>query len=124
MNLCMLRVTIYLAFAAGIAVFFTGDSWAGLILGAMVFGVALSGGDLAWRLWATKFAPSHRVADYMSVHTILTGVRGVLAPLLAFQLIAILSIKTMSVICTGIIVVALLLPAPELLCDRTHLEQR
>jgi MFS family permease len=123
MNFFMLRITINLAFAAGIAVFFTGDSWAGLILGAVVFGVALSGGDLAWSLWVTKFAPPHLVADYMSVHTFFTGVRGVLAPLLAFQLIAILSIETMGVICTGIIVVASLLLVPELLRYRTHLEQ-
>ena len=115
MNFFVLRITINLAFAASILVFFTGDSWAGLILGAIVFGIAVSGGDVAWSLWVTKFAPPHLVADYMSVHTFFTGVRGVLAPLLAFQLIAVVSIATMGIICTVLIVVASLILLPELM---------
>ena len=119
MNFFMLRITINLAFAASILVFFTGDSWAGLIAGAVVFGVAVSGGDLAWSLWVTKFAPPHLVADYMSVHTFFTGVRGVLAPLVAFQLATRMSISGIGLICTVLIVSASLLLIPELLRYRT-----
>jgi MFS family permease len=115
MNFFVLRITINLAFGASILVFFTGDSWAGLILGAIVFGVAISGGDVAWSLWVTKFAPAHLVADYMSVHTFFTGVRGVLAPLLAFQLVGIVSIATMGIICSLMILAASLMLVPELL---------
>ncbi len=115
MNFFVLRITINLAFGASILVFFTGDSWAGLILGSIVFGIAVSGGDLAWSLWITKFAPPHLVADYMSVHTFFTGVRGVLAPLLAFQLIAVVSMATMGIICTTLIVIASLMLVPEIL---------
>jgi hypothetical protein len=114
MNFFVLRITINLAFAASILVFFTGTSWAGLIVGAIVFGIAMSGGDLAWSLWVTKFAPAHLVADYMSVHTFFTGVRGVLAPLLAFQLVTIVSIATMGMICTLLIVAATLILLPEI----------
>lgn len=114
MNFFLLRITINLAFAVSILVFFTGNSWQGLIAGAVVFGVATSGGDLAWSLWVTKFAPPHLVADYMSVHTFFTGVRGVLAPLLAFQLVTRLSIADIGIICTVLIVGASLLLAPEL----------
>ncbi len=119
MNFFVLRITINLAFGASILVFFTGDSWAGLILGSIVFGVAVSGGDLAWSLWITKFAPPHLVADYMSVHTFFTGVRGVLAPLLAFQLIAVVSMATMGIICSTLIVIASLMLVPEILRYRT-----
>jgi MFS family permease len=115
MNFFVLRITINLAFGASILVFFTGDSWAGLILGSIVFGIAVSGGDLAWSLWITKFAPPHLVADYMSVHTFFTGVRGVLAPLLAFQLIAVVSMSTMGIICSIMIVIASLMLVPEIL---------
>jgi MFS family permease len=115
MNFFVLRITINLAFAASILVFFTGNSWPGLIAGALVFGIAISGGDVAWSLWVTKFAPPHLVADYMSVHTFFTGVRGVLAPLLAFQLVATVSIATMGMICTGLIIAASLMLLPELL---------
>jgi hypothetical protein len=118
MNFFVLRITINLAFAASILVFFTGDSWLGLVLGAVVFGIAISGGDVAWSLWVTKFAPAHLVADYMSVHTFFTGVRGVLAPLLAFQLVTRISIASMGMVCTSLIVAASLILVPELLRRR------
>ena len=56
-------------------------------MGGVIFGASNAGGDIAWSLWVTKFAPPGRIADYMSVHTFFTGVRGVAAPLMAFHLI-------------------------------------
>ena len=50
-----------------------------------------AGADVAWSLWVTKFAPPERVADYMSVHTFFTGVRGFLAPVTASKMACILS---------------------------------
>ena len=41
---------------------------------------------MAWSLWVTKFSPAEHVAEYMSVHTFLTGCRGVIAPFIAFKL--------------------------------------
>jgi hypothetical protein len=87
MNFFVLRAVLNLGFAIGILSFFMSDDLPGLILGAGVFGIANAGGDVAWSLWVTKFAPPDRVADYMSVHTFFTGVRGFLAPLTAFVLV-------------------------------------
>jgi MFS family permease len=87
-NFFVLRGILNLGFAVGILTFFTSDSLAGLVFGAVVFGVSNGGGDVAWSLWVTKFAPPDRVADYMSVHTFFTGVRGLLAPFLGFHLVA------------------------------------
>ena len=84
MNFFALRCTLNIGFAAGIAAFFTSNSTAGLVLGSIVYGVSNAGGDVAWSLWTTKVAPPERVADYMAVHTFLTGVRGVIAPFAAF----------------------------------------
>jgi MFS family permease len=114
MNFFVLRITVNLAFGVGIIAFFTGVSLPGLIIGSVVFGVAFSGGDLAWSLWVTKFAPASRVADYMSVHTFFTGLRGVVAPLLAFQLVSRLPIETLGVICFAIIAGATALLVPEI----------
>ncbi len=114
MNFFVLRITVNMAFAVGIVAFFTGASLPGLIIGSVVFGVAFSGGDLAWSLWVTKFAPASRVADYMSVHTFFTGLRGVVAPLLAFQLVSQLPIETLGVICFAIIAGATALLVPEI----------
>ena len=62
----------------------------------------------------TKFAPPNRVADYMSVHTFFTGVRGVLAPLCAFFLVERVSLGVMAVLSAALIVAASLLLLPEL----------
>ncbi|MFM1943453.1 MAG: hypothetical protein RI897_2435, partial [Verrucomicrobiota bacterium] len=114
MNFFMLRVILNLGFAIGILTFFTTDSITGLLLGATVHGISNAGGDVAWGLWVTKFAPAKRVADYMSVHTFFTGIRGVLAPLAAFHLINRLPIAYVSVLSGGLILVASLMLLPEL----------
>lgn len=114
MNFFALRVAINTGFAIGILSFFLSNSTTGLICSAIVYGVSNSGGDVAWSLWVTKFAPAARVADYMSVHTFLTGVRGVLAPVAAFSLVAEFSMQTLAYICAGLIIAASLLLVPEI----------
>ena len=114
MNFFTLRVTLNIGFAIGILAFFTSDSKAGLIAGAIVFGISNAGGDVAWSLWVTKFAPPGRVADYMSVHTFLTGVRGVLAPVFAFQMVNHLSLGMLAAISAGLIAAGTALLVPEI----------
>jgi MFS family permease len=114
MNFFLLRVTLNLGFGLGILAFFTSDSLNGLLLGAVVYGISNAGGDVAWGLWVTKFAPPERVADYMAVHTFFTGVRGVLAPFAAFHLVAVLQIHTLGWISGAMILVASLMLLPEL----------
>jgi MFS family permease len=114
MNFFALRVTLNIGFAIGILAFFTSNSMAGMIAGAIVFGISNAGGDVAWSLWVTKFAPPERVADYMAIHTSLTGLRGVLAPLVAFYMVTRLSLGVLAFISTGLIVLATLLLLPEI----------
>jgi MFS family permease len=114
MNFFTLRIILNVGFAGGILAFFTSNSVTGLVLGAVVYGISNAGGDVAWGLWVTKFAPPERVADYMSVHTFFTGTRGVVAPLVAFHLIATLEIKTLGYLSSSLILVASLLLLPEL----------
>ena len=113
MNFFVLRITLNIGFAVGILTFFTSNSWAGLILGAIVFGISNAGGDVAWSLWVTKFAPPGRVADYMSVHTFFTGLRGVAAPMCAFYLVSRVSPSLLGVLSAALIVIATLLLLPE-----------
>lgn len=114
MNFFVLRITLNLGFALGILSFFTSQSIAGLLVGAVIFGISNAGGDVAWGLWVTKIAPPERVADYMSVHTFFTGLRGVLAPLVAFQLAAGISLPTLAALSTSLILLATLLLIPEI----------
>jgi MFS family permease len=118
MNFFVLRITLNIGFAVGILAFFVSGDWNGLVVGAIVFGISNAGGDVAWSLWVTKFAPADHVADYMSVHTFLTGVRGVLAPLVAFHAVRRLEIETLGWISAAMIVISILILLPEIKIGR------
>lgn len=114
LNFFVLRVALNVGFALGMLTFFATDDLTGLVLGAVIYGISNAGGDVAWSLWVTKFAPPERVADYMSVHTCFTGVRGVVAPLVAFQLAAFWSPQAISWLGAGMILAATLILVPEI----------
>lgn len=114
MNFFVLRITLNIGFMLGMISFFATGSVAGLVVGAILFGISNAGADVAWSLWVTKFAPPDRVADYMSVHTFFTGVRGVLAPLLGFYLVAGHTPATLGWVSAGLILVASLFLVPEI----------
>lgn len=114
MNFFRLRVTLNAGFAVGIATFFMSETPVGLVIGAIFYGISTAGGDVAWGLWVTKVAPPAHVTDYMAVHTFSTGIRGVLAPLCAFQAVQTLSPATMGWIASAMIVAACGLLIPEI----------
>lgn len=114
MNFFALRVVLNCGFALGILTFFLSDSMTGLFAGAIIFGISNAGGDVAWGLWVTKLAPPERVADYMSVHTFFTGVRGVLAPVAAFYAAGAFRLETIGLISAAMIFGATLLLLPEI----------
>jgi MFS family permease len=118
MNFFVLRIVLNVGFALGMLSFFGGNHLAWLIAGAIIYGISNGGGDVAWGLWVTKFAPPDRVADYMSVHTFFTGLRGVLAPLVAFQLVAHWSVAAISWLGAGMIVAATLILMREIKSGR------
>jgi len=114
MNFFILRIVLNSGFALGMLSFFGGDHVAWLVLGAIIYGISNAGGDVAWSLWVTKFAPPERVADYMSVHTFFTGLRGVLAPVAAFWMVEHFSLAAISWLGATMIVFATLLLIPEI----------
>ena len=61
-----------------------------LWLSAIVYGVAIGGGMLGWNLGHNDFAPEARAADYLGLHVSLTGIRGLVAPLIGVWLYGLL----------------------------------
>lgn len=57
-----------------------------LYVAAISQGSAQAGGMLAWQLGHHDFAPKERASEYMGVHVTLTGVRGLIGPVLAVTL--------------------------------------
>lgn len=97
-SLFRLRILLNIFFAAHVFLFFHMHNIWGLVLAGITFGIAHSGGDVAWNLWVTRLAPHGRAADYMAVHTFLTGVRGFCAPFVGFWLLGFMSYSHISII--------------------------
>ncbi|MCU0771790.1 MAG: MFS transporter [Verrucomicrobia bacterium] len=113
-NFFVLRMALNAGFLLGILTFFLSGSLTGLVVGAVFYGISHAGGDVAWSLWVTKFAPPDRVADYMSVHAFFTGVRGVIAPVVAFQLVTLLPVSALALISGALIGAGTLVLIPEI----------
>jgi hypothetical protein len=106
MDFYVLRCILNALFATGIVFYYMGDGLWALYVGIGLHGVAKAGGNVAWSLWVTKFSDAEHVAEYMSVHTFLTGCRGVLAPFIAFPLAAALGPGTVGGISVVLISIA------------------
>lgn len=81
------RALVNLFFLIGIVIYYSSNTFLGLAVGIAVHGVAKAGGNVLWTLWVTRFAEADKATEYMSVHTFLTGFRGILAPLFGFAAI-------------------------------------
>lgn len=63
------------------------SGWLWLLwLAAFLYGIAVSGAVLGWNLGHLDFAPQDKVAQYMTIHITLTGVRGLIMPLVGVAL--------------------------------------
>jgi len=51
-------------------------------LGSIMFGIALAGGRLGWNLGHNDFSNKSNSSDYMALHVTLTGIRGLIMPLM------------------------------------------
>jgi MFS family permease len=98
-NFFVVRASLNVVFAIACLCYYCGGSLGWWVAGMALFGVANAGGNVTWSLWVTKLAPKHAVAEYMSVHSFLTGLRGMLAPYLAFAMIDMMSFQAIGVIC-------------------------
>lgn len=92
--------------------FLVGEYW-GFLVGMIFLGISFAGGNVAWSLWVTKLAPPARVADYMAVHTFMTGARGLVAPMLGVYLAAVVPMPWIVGLSSGLILASLLLLGPE-----------
>lgn len=118
MNFFLLRGILNAIFLLSNLFFFlVGEMW-GFVLGSFLVGLAMSGGNVAWSLWVTKLAPPEKVADYMSVHTFSTGLRGVAAPLIAVPLAAIWPMEWLVAMSTALIGLSIILLGPEVFSRR------
>ena len=114
MNFYQLRLIVNVFFFLGILVYFHSPNYTGLCIGMALHGIGKSGGTVLWSLWTTKFAPVEHVSEYMSVHTLFTGIRGVISAYLAFVIAQSFGPSNVSIVGAICILISSLMLLPEL----------
>jgi hypothetical protein len=112
-----LRTTVNFFFVGGILIYYFGNGFWALSIGMSFNAIGKSGGHVLWSLWVTKFAKAELVGEYMSVHTFLTGIRGVISPLIAFTCISFAgpgSVQWIAIGGASLIVLASMILWPEI----------
>jgi len=71
-----------------------------------IFGLAMTGVNMAWNMSSIFFAGKEDAAMYQSVHVTLTGIRGLLAPALGFALLRLLGIESVFIVAAGFLALA------------------
>ncbi len=91
-----LHITTFRVFQGSVSVMALAALFVGAAMGHLwmvavaqfLIGTSLAGGNLAWSLGHTDFAPKGQAATYMGIHVMLTGLRGFIAPFAGAQLFA------------------------------------
>ncbi len=94
-----LRIVVNLVFLAGVILYFVWTDVRIILIGSALFGLARGGGEILFNLFVTKITAAENIADYMSVHTFLAGIRIFLAPFLGFFLVQYADVPAMVVVC-------------------------
>ena len=113
-NFYLLRGTLNLLFALGVLIYFLGDGVWFLVIGIGIHGVAKSGGNIAWSLWINKLTRPEYVAEYMSVHTFLTGCRGVASPFISLPLALVIPPQWIAILGACLILLATIMISPNI----------
>lgn len=112
LNFIVVRTLLNSCFLVAILLFFNSSTIWVLGIASSIFGIAAAGGNIAWSLWVTKLAPNGKVADYMSVHTFTTGLRGIAAPYIGFFLITRFSPEFSAILSASLIGLSIVLLMP------------
>ncbi|MDD4224157.1 MAG: MFS transporter [Candidatus Cloacimonetes bacterium] len=73
-----------------------------------VFGVAMAGVNITWNMGSIFFAGDEDASIYQSVHVTMTGIRGLIAPVLGYVLLKVFSLTMVFVVAAGFFLAAAL----------------
>lgn len=113
LNFFALRVILNGFLAVSMLLFFHSKNVTMLLISTVLFGIGTAGGDVAWNLWVTKVAKPENVGDYMSVHLLFNGIRGLIAPFLGFHATQYLPIQWVTYLAIAFMVTGCLIIVPE-----------
>lgn len=77
-----------------------------IYLASVLQGISMSGAQLSWQLCVMEFAPKNQVGIYMGIHTMLTGLRGIIAPFVGAMLIGGVGIGNTFLVGFGLMIIS------------------
>lgn len=107
MDFFRLRLIVNGIFLAGIVLYFMTSEVRFILVGSALFGLARGGGEIMFNLFVTKLAAAGHIAQYMSVHTFLAGLRILAAPFIGFFLVLYTDIPTMVVFVVLLVLISM-----------------
>jgi len=72
----------------------------------LIFGIAMSGVVISWNISSIHFAGKEDASMYQAVHLTLTGIRGIIAPLLGYFVMTFIGIQAVFAIASGFLFLA------------------
>ncbi len=72
----------------------------------LIFGVAMSAVNVAWNMSSIFFAGKEDASLYQGVHVTMTGIRGLIAPILGYTLLKVFNITAVFVVAAGFFALA------------------
>ena len=89
--------------------FVVSSLWAGesiipvviVFIAYFIFGVAMTAVNVSWNMSSIYFAGNDEASMYQSVHVTMTGIRGLIAPILGFTLLRVFNITAVFVVAAG-----------------------
>ncbi|MEM9160030.1 MAG: MFS transporter, partial [Verrucomicrobiota bacterium] len=115
----LIRALASIVQLSGIIVFFFSPNLTYLYIAGGLFGLGLAGANVNWSLWVTKFAPTGEESNYMSVHSFLTGTRGIVAPYFGFFMVDLIGLTPTVIFGTTLVTISILLIYPISRMTRT-----
>ncbi len=109
-----MRITLNVFIAGGILIFFLGKTLIAVSIGSIIMSIGFAGGAYLWNLWVMKIAPPGETQHYMTAHTFLAGLRGMVSPFLGVFAAQIVNLQGIGIISFGIMFAGSLVLLPSL----------
>lgn len=107
-----IRLAINILLLLSLIAFFWGRAFPWLCVSAVLEGLVLAAGNIAWALWVTHVAPPKHTAEYMAAHQFFTGARGMIAVFVGIRFASSFGLEPVAWAATGLVVVSILMMLP------------
>ncbi len=111
-NFIGIRIVMNFFLLASLALFFHSRTLPFLAAAQVLEGIFFAGGNLAWSLWVTRYAPPGRTSEYMAVHQFFTGVRGILGVFIGINIAGRVGVQPVAWLAIGLVALSIILMLP------------